>query len=121
MFSIFLQAEVPEGTELFSAMLEAFKNGHYSIAVSLVLMILVWAATKAPVLKDVIKGEAKIWVSAVAGVIGAFATALFLDAQDGAIDWFAVILEGLSTGLAAGGLWSLLGKRLLGGKEEASE
>lgn len=106
--------EAPEGAELVRALLEAAQGGKWSLFVSLLIMVLVWLATKAPFLKDVIKGKAKIWTAAVAGVLGAFATSLFMDLSDGSVDWVNVVLEGLSVGLAAGGLWSLIGRKLMG-------
>ena len=108
---------VPEvDAEFVQSMIEAAKGGQWSIFVSLVIMLLVWGATKAPFLSKFIKGKAKIWTAAVAGLLAAFATALFIDASDGndAIDWLRVASQGLSAGLAAGGLWSLLGRRIMG-------
>ena len=113
----------PPDSELLTQLIAAFQGGKWSLAVSLLIMTLVWAVTKAPVIRDWIKGEAKIWVAAIAGVLSAFATALWIDIASGAesIDWVKVILEGLGTGLAAGGLWSLIGRRLTGKKLEGDE
>lgn len=113
MFTLLTEAVPPaEGLDMIQGLIEAAQGGKWSLFVSLLIMVLVWAATKAPFIKDFIKGEAKIWTAAVAGLLGAFATALFVDAQDGSVDWLKVSLEGLSVGLAAGGLWSLIGRKI---------
>lgn len=116
MTFVMLQEAVPpeQGLELVQGLIEAAQGGKWSLFVSLLIMVLVWAATKAPFIKDWIKGEAKIWTAAVAGVLAAFATSLFVDAADGSVDWLKVTLEGLSVGLAAGGLWSLIGRKIAG-------
>lgn len=107
-------AQPPEGTELVGPLIEAAQGGQWSLFVSLAIMLLVWLATRAPFVKDWIKGEARIWVAAIAGVLSAFATSLYVGHVEGAVDWMSHILEGLSVGLAAGGLWSLIGKKLMG-------
>lgn len=109
-------AVMPEGAELVPAIISAAKGKEWSLLVSFVIMLLVWAGTKAPFLKKYIKGKAKIWVAAIAGVLAAFATALFVDINDGdgVINWLKVIMDGLSVGLAAGGLWSLIGRKIMG-------
>lgn len=114
--SILLSSEPPgEGLELLGPLVEAAQGGKWSLFVSLLIMILVWLATKAPLIRDWIKGEAKIWTAAVAGILGAFATSLFAESVgDDGVDWLKVIMEGLSVGLAAGGLWSLVGRKLAG-------
>lgn len=107
-------APMPEGLELLGPIIEAAQGGKWSLFTSLLIMILVWLATKAPLIKDWIKGEAKIWVAAVAGMLSAFATSVYVGHTEGAVDWLAAVLEGLSVGLAAGGLWSLIGRKIAG-------
>ena len=100
-----------EGGALVQAVFEAARGGEWSLFVSLLIMLLVFGATKVPFISKFVKGQAKIWVAAVAGVLAAFATALYLDVNDGVegVNWLEVAMRGLSAGLAAGGLWSLLG------------
>ncbi len=110
----FAQEAPPEGLEVLAPLIEAAQGGKWSLFASLLIMVLVWAATKAPVIKDWIKGEAKIWTAAVAGMLAAFATSVYMGSVEGAVDWVAAVLEGLSVGLAAGGLWSLVGRKIMG-------
>lgn len=112
--SVAAAQDVPEGLDALGPLIEAAQGGKWSLFVSLLIMMLVWLATKAPVVKDWIKGEARIWTAAVAGMLGAFATSIFVGHTEGAVDWMAAILEGLSVGLAAGGLWSLIGRKVMG-------
>lgn len=99
----------PEGFDLFPALVEAAQGGKWSIFVSLILMALVWLATKAPILSDLIKGEAKVWVAAVAGILGGIgATALTTG------DWVGAVLGGLSVGLSATGLYELVKRAIKG-------
>jgi len=105
---------VPEGLDTLAPMIEAAQGGKWSVFVSLIIMLLVWLATKLPIVKEWIKGEARIWVAAVAGMLSAFAVSVFVGSTEGAVNWIAAVLEGLSVGLAAGGLWSLIGRKIAG-------
>jgi len=105
-------AAAPEGLETLAPLIDAAQGGRWSLFASLLIMLLVWVATKAPVVKDWIKGEARIWTAAVAGMLAAFAASVYVGSTEGAVDWLAAILEGLSVGLAAGGLWSLIGRKI---------
>ena len=104
----------PEGFDILGPLVAAAQGGQWSLFASLLIMILVWLATKAPLIRDWIKGEARIWTAAVAGIFASFAAAIFVQATDGDPDWLAAILQGLSVGLAAGGLWSLIGRKIAG-------
>ncbi len=108
------EAEAPEGLDALAPLIEAAQGGKWSLFASLLIMLLVWLATKAPVIKDWIKGEARIWTAAVAGMLAAFATSVYVGHTEGAVNWISAILEGLSMGLAAGGLWSLVGRKIAG-------
>lgn len=105
-----------DGAGLVAAVIAAARGGKWSLFVSFLIMLLVWGGTKIPFVNKLIKGKAKIWVAAVAGILAAFATSLFMDVNDGqaGIDWLNVIMEGLSVGVAAGGLWSLIGRKIMG-------
>lgn len=111
----FAQDASPEGLDALAPLIEAAQGGEWSLFASLVIMLLVWLATKAPVIRDWITGEARIWTAAVAGMLAAFAASVYVGHTEGAVNWLSAILEGLSVGLAAGGLWSLIGRRI-GGK-----
>lgn len=110
------QAAVPEGLDLVPAIIEAAQGGKWSLLVSLSIMALVWLLTKAPLIKDLIKGEAKVWVAAVCGVVGAVAVHAFL--SDG--DWLQAIIGGLGNGLAATGLWELIRRKVEGKPVDAN-
>ncbi len=99
----------PEGFDLIKPMMEAASGGHWSVFASLVIMALVFLATKVPLLQDFIKGEAKIWVSVSAGVLSAVAMEAFTSG-----DWVRAILSGAATGFAAGGLADLISRRAAG-------
>jgi len=98
------------GIDLLQPLIDAAKGGKWSIFASLLIMLLVWGATKTPLLSRWIKGPAKIWTAAVAGILAAFAGTVFTGASAGHVDWLAAAVNGLSVGLAAGGLWSLVGR-----------
>lgn len=91
---------------LVGQLIEAFKGGNWSVFASVIVLILVWALTKAPGLSSLIKGKAKIWVAAVCGVLFAVATTV---ATTG--DWMAAIGSGLSVGLGATGLFELIKRK----------
>jgi hypothetical protein len=113
-FAFAQEATPPEGLEALAPLIEAAQGGKWSLFASLLIMVLVWLATKAPVIKNWIKGEAKLWTSAVAGVLAAFAASVYIGHTEGAVDWVAAILEGLSVGFAATGLWELVSRRIAG-------
>lgn len=108
-------AAAPDGLALVPAIIEAAQGGHWSIFASLIIMVLVWLVTKAPLLKDLIKGEAKLWVAASAGILSAVAMEAFTTQ-----DWLRAILSGLGSGLAAGGLWELISRRVSGKAVDAN-
>lgn len=110
----FAQESAPEGLDAVGALIEAAQGGKWSLFASLLIMVLVWAATKAPIVKDWIKGEAKIWTAAVAGVLAAVATSVYMGHVSGAVDWLSVVVQGVTVGLTAGGLWSLIGRKVMG-------
>ena len=101
---------VDDGLDLITALISAAQGGQWSLFASVLIMLLVWLATRAPYLRDLIKGEAKIWVAAAAGMLAAIAASAIVHKGD----WLKAILAGLSVGLAAGGLWSIVGRKILG-------
>lgn len=105
---------VPEGLDALGPLIAAAQGGEWSLFASLLIMVLVWLATKAPLIKDWIKGEAKIWTAAVAGMLAAVATSVLVGDTHDVAGWISAVLQGLSVGLAAGGLWSLIGRKIAG-------
>ena len=117
----FAQDAPPEGFDVLASLITAAQGGEWSLFASLLIMLLVWLATKAPLIRDWIKGEARIWTAAVAGMLAAFAASVYVGHAEGAVDWIAAILQGLSVGLAAGGLWSLIGRKIAGKSVDAND
>lgn len=104
----FAQETAPtEIQEIVPQIIAAFKGGEWSIFASLIIMALVWGVTKAPVLSDKIKGKAKIWVAAVAGMLAAVAAVVI---QGG--EWGAAIMHGVTVGLGATGLFELIRRKV---------
>jgi hypothetical protein len=87
---------------------EAVKGGHWSMVVALAIMILVFFATKVPLVKSRLPSAARPWVAAVAGVLAVVAATVYTSG-----DWMSAVLQGLVTGAAASGFWELVGKQFL--------
>lgn len=108
MFLLQAMEAAPEGLEeMIQMAIAAAKGGEWSIFVSLVIMVLVYLVTRTKMF-SFIKGEAKAWVAAVAGVLGGVAAAYLTTGE-----WVPAIMNGLVTGAAASGLWTMLGKKIL--------
>lgn len=101
--------------DLVPALVAAVQGGQWSLVVSLALMVLVFLATKIPFIKEWLPRAALPWVSAVSAVVMSVAVTAMTSG-----DWLAAVLNGLVTGAAASGFWSLVGKRVLGGGESTS-
>lgn len=109
--SVALAQEVPNPDDLgalVDGLVEAVKGSEWSVVVSLALMIAIFLLTKVPVVRDWLPAKARPWVAAIAGVVLAVVTTALTTG-----DWLTAALNGLTTGAAASGLWSLIGKRLL--------
>lgn len=107
-------AAPPEGFDLIPAIIEAAQGGRWNVFTAMIILALVWLVTKAPVLSDLIKGEAKVWVSASAGALLAVGVAIFTAMPDSVGEWLSTIFSGLVTGLAATGFWELVKRRIEG-------
>lgn len=105
---------IDQGLSLVPAIVDAARGGNWSIFASLLIMVLVWLVTKAPMLSDLIKDDAKAWVAAVAGVLTAVAAEAFTSGN-----WGMAILHGITTGAGAVGFWELVGKKIPGAKPKA--
>jgi hypothetical protein len=98
---------------LIPAVVAAAKGGEWSVFAALVIMILVFLATKIPFVDNLLPKGAKPWVATIAGVLAAVAGTAFTTG-----DWMQAILGGLVTGAAASGLWELVGKHFMKSKAE---
>lgn len=104
LFAVTAAPTEPAG--MVSALIEAFKGGNWSVFASVIVLIVVWALTKAPGLSGLIKGKAKVWVAAVCGMLAAVAATLITTG-----DWMAAVGNGLSIGLGATGLFELIKRK----------
>jgi hypothetical protein len=116
MFLLLLQIDPNSLGDLVPALVEAVKGGNWSLVVSVALMLVVFALTKIPFVRDWLPKAAKPWVVAISGVVLAVATTA---ATTG--DWWAAAFNGLVMGTAATGLWELVGKRLFEKDEAVDE
>ena len=95
---------------LIEKMVKAFNAKDWGIFAGLAIMIVIWGIKKF-IWKSLPVG-ALPWVSAGLGVAVAVATGLFAG-----LVWWKAILNGLTVGAAASGLWSMVGKRVFGENE----
>jgi len=104
--------------ELINVAITAAKGGDWSLLISVVLMFLVYLATKVSFIKNWLPKAARPWVVAISGVVLAIAVTASTTG-----DWLSAAFNGLVTGAAATGLWELVGKKFLGGgaKDEPSD
>lgn len=95
--------------EILSYIARAFNGKTWGAFAAGVLMLLVWVGR---LIMPRLPAKALPWVAASLGMLFAVATALSVGWV-----WWRAILNGLTVGFAAGGLWSLLGKYLLPTKD----
>lgn len=94
---------------------EAFANGQFAIGVSVLIMVALWVVGRQPFLKEYIKDRNVLaWVSLGTGVLGSVATNIMAGKS-----WSMALVEGLTVGAAASGLWSTVGKSSLGAIDAA--
>ncbi len=95
---------------LVEEMISAYNGKDWSILAGLSIMLLIW------IIKRFIWTSLPVsvlpWLAAGLGVLAAVATALTLGQL-----WWKAILNGLTTGAAASGLWSLVGKHVFRGNK----
>ncbi len=104
----FAQEAPTDATGIVSLLRESFTGGNWHIFASAVIMAIVWLTTKTPVLSGLIKGKAKVWVAAVAGMLSAIAVTAFTTQGD----WVLAIGNGFAVGLSATGLFELLNRKV---------
>jgi uncharacterized membrane protein len=104
---------VPEAdvSAFVEMMITAAKGGEWSLFVAALIMVLVFLATKVKFIDNLLPAAAKPWVAAVAGMLTAVATTVITTGN-----WLTAALAGFTTGAAAAGLWSLIGKKILNRK-----
>ena len=105
---------VDDAPGLFSYVVSAFKAGYFAPAAAGVLTLLVYILTKTPVMKF-LPVKALPWVSLGAGVAAAVATNLLAQ-----MPWYAAVIQGLTSGAAATGLWEAVFKYVLPKKDETA-
>lgn len=92
-------------------LVNAFNAKDWGILAGLIIMALIWILKK--FVWKALPLAALPWVSAGAGVAVAVATGLAAG-----LIWWKAILNGLTVGAAASGLWSLVGKHVFGKNEK---
>lgn len=102
----FAQDAPADATGIVALLRESFTGGNWHIFASACIMALVWLVTKAPVLSGLIKGKAKVWVAAIAGMLSAVAVTAFTTRGD----WVLAIGNGFAVGLTATGLFELINR-----------
>jgi len=102
----FAQAAVPpeDASGIATAIAAAYKAGNWHLFASAIIMGLIYAVTKIPVIADRITGKAKVWLVAITGVLSSVAVTAFTTNGD----WGQAVLSGLTVGLGATGLFELL-------------
>lgn len=108
----FAQAVPEDPSDLATAIAAAYKTGDWHLFVSAIIMALIYAVTKIPLIADKITGKAKVWLVAITGVLSSVAVTAFTTNGD----WGQAVLSGLTVGLGATGLFELLRRTI--SKEE---
>lgn len=93
--------------DMISQIIAAAQGGEWSVFAALIIMILVYLATRVKFISDLLPKAAIPWVAASAGMLAAVASIAFTEG-----DWLKAILGGLVTGAAASGLWELIGRQI---------
>ena len=108
----------PKTTEeivgIIGQLVAAAKGGHWALVAAFGIMVAVWALRK--FFWKSLPAKAIPWVAAGVGVLLSFAATL-----QGGASWTQAVVVGLVTGSAASGLWSMVGKHLLGGEPKKEE
>jgi len=94
---------VVEALQEVNFMIEAAKNGWWGIFAGILIMLLVFILDKLVGLKKRVGKKAVPWVAAVFGIVAAIGVALTTG-----VHWGQAILQGLTAGISAVGLWELI-------------
>lgn len=95
------------------ALVKAARNGNWIFFTGLLIMLLIFVLNKFVKLKERLPANAVPWVSAALGIVGSIAIQLTTG-----IPWGQALLQGLTAGVAAVGLWEMLFKHFLKKKAE---
>lgn len=111
MLSFIQDASLPEAdiSALVELLVEAVKNQQWGVLAAAIMMVLVWGVTKLPLVKDLLKGAAALWVGAVASVVSALAVGFLTSGS-----WLTATVSALTA--AAGGSLLVLISRAISGK-----
>lgn len=92
---------------------EQIQQKNYLPAVGMMIVLIVFAVQK--VLGDKVNSKYLPWLSAAFGILTTVAANLVaLKTGSTSKDWVSVIVSGFVVGASASGLWSMLGKAILG-------
>lgn len=101
--------------ELIAALAKAVDDGEWGVLAAVLMLLVVWLATKMPGLKDVFKGPVRLWVSAVSVVLASVATSYLVTDS-----WLTALVSGVTVG-AAGLLGTLVGRAIKGDPIDADK
>jgi hypothetical protein len=105
--------DVMDAVKDVGLLIEAARNGNWVFFVGLLIMLLIFVLDKLVNLKKHIPAKAVPWVAAALGIVGSMATQLTTG-----IPWGQALLQGLTAGITAVGLWELIFKHVLDKKSE---
>ena len=101
---------------LIGGLAEAYQSQNWTLLFATALMILIVVVRKLGIIDKFVPVNAVPWVSLGIGVLWALGSALVAGQA-----WVAAIVEGLTVGLSATGLWEALGKTLLSGGSNSED
>lgn len=105
--------DIGDALEDVNLLIEAAKNGWWGLFAGLLIMLLIFIADKLIGIKEKIGEAAVPWVAAVLGILGAIGAQLTTG-----VHWGLAILQGVTAGVSAVGLWEMVFKQALGDKDE---
>lgn len=116
----------PTGDDVFGWLLESvkwiveqFQAHNYAPAVAMLVMVVTFLFSK--LLASKLPRAAMPWVSAGIGVLIAMATKVLGMAMGASTtDLLSTLVQGFVAGMTASGMWSMLGKKLLGSSDPAT-
>ena len=97
--------DIKEIAEQVSILVQLFKEGKWGMAIGLLLSLLLMIFRK--FFKKMVPEKALPWVAVGVGIIGCIATNLI-----SGVVWWTAILQGITAGAAATGMWQLIFKRM---------
>jgi hypothetical protein len=107
---------VTEAMEDLGILIDAAKNGNWVLFSGLLILLLIFVLDKLVNLKERIPAKAVPWVAAGLGILSSIGVQLTAP-----IPWGQAVLQGLTSGIVAVGLWELIFQHVLKKKEESTE